>query len=81
MSVKNNLDKLKNQIGIKKFVILEGNVNDIYQTNSVYVVLKDRLFWLLQEKGFNDIFMWDRIDGLSGGNIKNLTLTVETQKK
>ncbi|AXF97104.1 AAA family ATPase [Spiroplasma phoeniceum] len=81
MSVKSNLDKLKNQIGIKRCVILEGNVNDIYQTNSGYVGLKDRLFGLLREKGFNDIFMWDRIDGLSGGNLKNLTLTVETQQK
>ncbi|RUO86568.1 AAA family ATPase [Spiroplasma endosymbiont of Megaselia nigra] len=81
MSVKSNLDKLKNQIGIKRCVILEGNVNDIYQTNSGYVGLKDRLFELLREKGFNDIFMWDRIDGLSGGNLKNLTLTVETQQK
>lgn len=57
MSVKSNLDKLKNQIGIKRCVILEGNVNDIYQTNSGYVGLKDRLFGLLREKGFNDIFM------------------------
>ncbi|WP_348735737.1 AAA family ATPase [Spiroplasma endosymbiont of Ammophila pubescens] len=81
MSVKSNLDKLKNQIGIKRCVILEGNVNDIYQTNSGYVGLKDRLFGLLIEKGFNDIFMWDRIDGLSGRNLKNLTLTVETQQK
>ncbi|MFU0251744.1 AAA family ATPase [Spiroplasma sp. Moj] len=81
MSVKSNLDKLKNQIGIKRCVILEGNVNDIYQTNSGYVGLKDRLFGLLREKGFNDIFMWDRIDGLSGGNLKNLTLTVEKQQK
>ncbi|WP_342255887.1 AAA family ATPase [Spiroplasma endosymbiont of Poecilobothrus nobilitatus] len=81
MSVKSNLDKLKNQIGIKRCVILEGNVNDIYQTNSGYVGLKDRLFELLREKGFNDIFMWDRIDGLSGGNLKNLTLTAETQQK
>ncbi|WP_338990888.1 hypothetical protein [Spiroplasma endosymbiont of Seladonia tumulorum] len=81
MSVKSNLDKLKNQIGIKRCVILKGNVNDIYQTNSGYVGLKDRLFGLLREKGFNNIFMWDRIDGLSGGNLKNLTLTVETQQK
>ncbi|QED25478.1 AAA family ATPase [Spiroplasma citri] len=81
MSVKSNLDKLKNQIGIKRCVILEGNVNDIYQANNGYVGLKDRLFGLLREKGFNDIFMWDRIDGLSGGNLKNLTLTAETQHK
>ncbi|UZQ29267.1 MAG: AAA family ATPase [Spiroplasma phoeniceum] len=81
MSVKSNLDKLKNQIGIKRCVILEGNVNDIYQTNTGYIGLKDRLFGLLREKGFNDIFMWDRIDGLSGGNLKNLTLTVETRQK
>ncbi|WP_338964512.1 MULTISPECIES: AAA family ATPase [unclassified Spiroplasma] len=81
MSVKSNLDKLKNQIGIKRCVILEGNVNDIYQINNGYVGLKDKLRGLLKEKVFNDIFTWDRIDGLTGGNINNLTLTAEPQQK
>ncbi|AHF58283.1 AAA family ATPase [Spiroplasma eriocheiris] len=80
MSVKNNLDKLKNQIGIKRCIIVEGNINDIYENNNGYVSLKERIKTLLKEKGFHDIFTWDRIDGLAGGNVKSLTL-VEDEKK
>ncbi|WP_342252526.1 AAA family ATPase [Spiroplasma endosymbiont of Amphibalanus improvisus] len=74
MSVKANLKKLKNQIGIKRCIIIEGNVNDYYENNGHYVILKDKLKTILKEKGFNQTFFWDRIDGLKG-EVNKLKLT------
>ncbi|AGM25540.1 AAA family ATPase [Spiroplasma chrysopicola] len=81
MSVKSNLDKLKNQVGIKRCVIVEGNVNDIYENKNTYLGIKDKVKLLLQERGFNQVFTWDRIDGLTGGNISQLTLVDKNAPK
>lgn len=77
MSVKNTLDKLANQIGIKRCIIIEGNVNDIYEHNGKYITLKEKINHILSDKGYDDVFMWDRIDGLTNGNVKNLVLVDE----
>ncbi len=80
MSVKKQLEQLKNIIGIKKVIILEGNVDDIYELEGRYVNVHEYLKTVFNEKNFSDIFIYDTNSGLRGSKMSSLILTNEDKK-
>lgn len=74
MSVKKELNQLKNLIGIKKAIILEGNVDDIYELNGKYVNIHEYILNCFSEKSYLDKFIYDKNSGLRGNKISNLVL-------
>ncbi|AOG60105.1 AAA family ATPase [Spiroplasma helicoides] len=77
MSVKRELNQLKNLIGIKKSIILEGNVDDVYELNGKYVNIQEYIMELFSSKKYTDRFLYDRNSGIRGSKLSNLILTSE----
>lgn len=77
MSLQNNFNKIKREAGIKKCVIIDGNVGDVYLDEKKRIVtLKEYLENMFQEMDYKDIVYWDRVEGAMGA-IDKLTLTDE----
>ncbi len=77
MSLQNNFNKIKREAGIKKCVIIDGNVGDVYLDEKKRIVtLKEYLENMFQEMNYKDIVYWDRVEGAMGA-IDKLTLTDE----
>lgn len=74
MSLQNSFNKIKRSAGIKKCVIIEGNVGDIYlnKKNKIFT-LREYLESMFKEMNFKDIIYWDRIEGATGP-VDKLTL-------
>lgn len=81
MSVKKELNQLKNLIGIKKSIIVEGNVDDIYELNGKYVNIHEFIINIFEEKKYTDKFIYDKNSGLRGQKMSNLILTSDEQPK
>ncbi|WP_338972847.1 AAA family ATPase [Spiroplasma endosymbiont of Panorpa germanica] len=80
MSTRNQFIQLQNILGIKKVIIVEGNVDDIYLDNNEYVNIHKKIKSILDAKKVNSQIFWDKIDGLKGHGIQDLILMPETQK-
>lgn len=77
MSLQNNFNKIKREAGIKKCVIIDGNVGDVYLDEKKRIVtLREYLENMFQEMDYKDIVYWDRVEGATGA-IDKLTLTDE----
>lgn len=63
MSVENSIRKIRRSLGIRKCLIIDGNVGDVFQYRGKIVTLRDILKDLLEEMKFREIIYWDRIDG------------------
>lgn len=75
MSLENCFNKIKRNLGIKKCVIIDGNVGDVYLDKKKKIVtLREFLEETLQEMDYKDIIYWDRVEG-AVGSVKDLTLT------
>ena len=78
MSLQNSFNKIKRDAGIKKCVIIDGNVGDVYLNEKKRIVtLREYLEGMFQEMNYKDIVYWDRVEGATGA-IDKLTLTDET---
>ena len=67
MSLENGFSKIKRNVGIKKCVLVDGNVGDVYLDESKQVLtLRQYLEKMLKELGYEDIIYWDRVEGASG---------------
>jgi DNA polymerase III delta prime subunit len=67
MALESSLNRLKREVGIKRCVILDGNVGDVYlDSNRRIVNIKEYLTQMLQQMDYDDILYWDRVDGLDG---------------
>ncbi|ALD66055.1 AAA family ATPase [Spiroplasma cantharicola] len=75
MSVKRELNQLKNLIGIKKAIIIEGNIDDIYEFDGKYINIHDIIFNIFDYKKYSDKFIFDQNSGLKGKKITNLITT------
>ncbi|WP_338969450.1 AAA family ATPase [Spiroplasma endosymbiont of Labia minor] len=76
----NVFSQIKNLLGIKKALIIDGNVDDIYYSDSGYENIEKKIYELSKEKKFDDVFLWDKVDGLHLGNRSNLVLNSESNK-
>ena len=67
MALSTTFQRLKREIGIKKCVILDGNVGDVYLNEKKQIVdLKQYLMDMLKSMDYDDVLYWDRIDGMDG---------------
>ena len=60
-------NRLKREIGIKRCIIIDGNVGDVYLNEKKQIVdLKTYLMDMLKTMEYDDVLYWDRVDGLDG---------------
>ena len=58
------LDNFKRQIGIRRGIILHGDVLDICHDGKAYSPVLDVVKRALKEKGFDQVVVWDRFSGV-----------------
>lgn len=63
MSIENSLRKIQRSLGIKKCVIIDGNVGDVFLYKGKIQTLRSILKDMLTEMNFREIVYWDRIEG------------------
>ena len=67
MSLATSFNKIRRSVGIKKCVIIDGNVGDVYlDKNKKLVTLREFLEAMLEEMEYKDIVYWDRVEGATG---------------
>lgn len=73
MSIKSTFNRLKREIGIKKCIIVEGNVGDVFISENKkhgqdkpIISLKTYLMDMLKEMEYEDVIYWDSVDGIDG---------------
>lgn len=79
MSLQNSFNKIRRNAGIKKCVMIDGNVGDVYlnEKNNI-VTLREYLEAMFKDMDYQDIVYWDRVEGATGA-IDKLTLTDEVE--
>ncbi len=79
MSLQNSFSKIKRSAGIKKCVMIDGNVGDVYldEKNKI-VTLREFLEAMFKDMDYQDIVYWDRVEGATGA-VDKLTLTDEVK--
>ncbi|AKX34559.1 hypothetical protein SLITO_v1c09480 [Spiroplasma litorale] len=77
MSVQKQLVQLKNLIGIKKAIILEGNIDDIFEYQNKYISIQEVIFKTFDEKKYKDKYIYDQNIGIKGSKIQNLLINEE----
>ena len=79
MSLQNSFNKIRRNAGIKKCVMIDGNVGDVYlnEKNNI-VTLREYLEAMFKDMDYHDIVYWDRVEGATGA-IDKLTLTEEVE--
>ena len=81
MALKTTFSRLKREIGIKRCVIVDGNVGDVYLNKKKQIVdLKQYLMDMLKSMDYDDVLYWDRVDGVDG-DVSRLTITDEVEIK
>ena len=79
MSLQNSFNKIRRNAGIKKCVIIDGNVGDVYLDDKNKIVsLREFLEAMFKDMDYQDIVYWDRVEGATGA-IDKLTLTDEVE--
>ena len=67
MALTTAFNRLKREIGIKRCVIIDGNVGDVYLNEKKQIVdLKKYLMDMLKSMDYDDVLYWDRVEGLDG---------------
>ena len=67
MSLATSFNKIRRSVGIKKCVIIDGNVGDVYlDKNKKLVTLREYLEAMLEEMEYPDVVYWDRVEGATG---------------
>lgn len=67
MALATAFNRLKREIGIKRCVIIDGNVGDVYLNEKKQIVdLKTYLMDMLKNMEYDDVLYWDRVDGIDG---------------
>lgn len=79
MSLQNSFNKIRRNAGIKKCVMIDGNVGDVYldEKNRI-VTLREYLEAMFKDMDYQDIVYWDRVEGATGA-IDKLTLTDDVE--
>ena len=79
MALDNAFNRLKREIGIKRCIIIDGNVGDVYQNDKGQILdLKNYLKQILKEMEYDSVICWDKVDGTKD-DIGNLELVDEVQ--
>ena len=79
MSLQNSFNKIRRSVGIKKCVIIDGNVGDVYlDKKNKIVTLREFLEEMLKKMDYQDIVYWDRVEGAIG-QVDNLKIIDEVE--
>lgn len=79
MSLENSFNKIRRSAGIKKCVLIEGNVGDVYLNEKKKIVtLREYLEAMFTEMDYENIVYWDRVEGATG-SIDKLKLVDEVE--
>lgn len=79
MALDNAFNRLRREIGIKRCIIIDGNVGDVYQNKKGQILdLKSYLKQILGEMEYDSVICWDKVDGTKD-DIGNLKLVDEVQ--
>ncbi len=79
MALDNTFNRLKREIGIKRCIIIDGNVGDVYLNEKGQVLdLKTYLKQILNGMSYDNVICWDKVDGTKD-DIGNLELVKEVQ--
>lgn len=79
MSLQNSFNKIRRNAGIKKCVMIDGNVGDVYLDDKNKIVsLREFLEAMFKDMDYQDIVYWDRVEGATGA-IDKLTLTDDVE--
>ena len=64
MALENAFNRLKREIGIKRCIIIDGNVGDVYINEKGQIInLSNQLKQILQSMNYDNIICWDKVDG------------------
>lgn len=64
MAIDNAFNRLKREIGIKRCIIIDGNVGDVYINEKGQVIdLKTHIKQVLTNMNYDNVICWDKIDG------------------
>lgn len=81
MALDNAFNRLRREIGIKRCIIIDGNVGDVYQNKKGQILdLKSYLKQILGEMEYDSVICWDKVDGTKD-DIGNLKLVDEVPVK
>ena len=79
MALDNAFNRLRREIGIKRCIIIDGNVGDVYQNEKGQILdLKNYLKQILKGMEYDNIICWDKVDGTKD-DLGNLELVDEVQ--
>ena len=79
MALSTTFNRLKREIGIKRCLIIDGNVGDVYLNDKKQIVdLKQYLMDMLKGMEYDDVLYWDRIDGVDG-DVSKLSVIDEVE--
>lgn len=79
MALSTTFNRLKREIGIKRCLIIDGNVGDVYLNDKKQIVdLKQYLMDMLDGMEYDDVLYWDRIDGVDG-DVSKLSVIDEVE--
>ena len=79
MALEIGFKRIKREVGIKRCVVIDGNVGDVYLDDKNQIVdLKKYLTEMLEDLKYDDIVYWDRVSGIEG-DISSLKITEEKE--
>ncbi len=80
MSITNAFNRIKREAGVKRCIIVEGNVNDVYLVGRELNNAKNAIKKNLKDSGYEDVVVWDRITGIEG-DVSSLKLTEDVEEE
>ena len=79
MSLENAFNRIKREIGIKRCIIIDGNVGDVYLDDKGQILgIKNYLRQILKSFKYDSIICWDKVDGTKE-DLSNLDLVTTEQ--
>lgn len=81
MSIQTSFNRIRRETGIKRAVVIEGNVGDVFLNDKKRIVtLKEYLMDMLKDMSYEDVIYWDRIDGVDG-DVTKIDLVEDVEVK
>ena len=80
MSITNALNRIRREAGIKRGIVVDGNVSDVYLIDRKLLDIRECLRSCLSDAGYTDIVVWDRVTGLEG-DTRTLRLTEDAGER
>lgn len=80
MSITTAFNHIKRDLGIKRCVIIDGNVSDVYLDGAMTRTLEEYLGVILNKQlGYENIILWDKVSGCKEikGGTNNLNIVDE----